>query len=136
MTEYPHIVAEYIQFDDVCWFDPLPLQLYCAINDLVQTKSMYGKTTVIKQYWICNKHDCKQAVFYFRLGSSIAINSIIGIPTIKVWKSVFDFTSDKLVTNVINTCFPFVFESTKNEISSGIINSVFELLYTPNSGYS
>ena len=38
MTTHPHLVAEFIQYDDKNPFETL--QLYCAVEDLVNTESM------------------------------------------------------------------------------------------------
>ena len=57
MMSYPHLVAEYITFDDHWPFKPL--QLHCAVDDLVQTESMHRKLTAIFNYWLCYKQDGK-----------------------------------------------------------------------------
>ena len=50
MTKHPHLVAEYIQFDNSCPFEPL--QLHCAVVDLERAEFMYCKLTDIVIYWL------------------------------------------------------------------------------------
>ena len=51
MTKHPHLVADYIQFDDSHPFERL--QLHCAVADLEREESMHGKLTAIIRYWLC-----------------------------------------------------------------------------------
>ena len=50
MTRHPQLVAEYIQFDDIWPFEPL--QVYCAVENLVKTESLHGKLTAIVRYYL------------------------------------------------------------------------------------
>ena len=49
MTNYPSLVAEFIQYDDAETFDPIILQ--CAVTDLVKAENYCGKLTAIVRYW-------------------------------------------------------------------------------------
>jgi len=118
MSKFPHIVAEYIQYDDVKPFEPL--QLHCAVNDLVKTESMHGKLTAIVRYWLRHKRDGKPVILSFGLGASVEVNSIVGITTIRQWNSVFDFSSNELVAKSINSRFPLIYESTKHGLPTGV----------------
>ena len=66
MTSHPHLVVEYILFDDHRLFEPL--QLYCAVEDLVQTESTHGKLNIIVRYWLRCKKDGRQVILSFGLG--------------------------------------------------------------------
>ena len=121
MSKYPHLVAEYIQFDDSRPFEPL--KLHCAVEDLVATESLHGKLTSIVRYWIRYSTKGKQELLSFGLGDSVAVNSLIGIPTIKAWKSLLDFNTNTLIARSINTQFPLIYESTKHGLPPGIIFS-------------
>lgn len=118
MTTYPELVAEYIQFDDQHPFEPL--QLHCAVEDLASTESMHGKLTAIVRYWMRYELNGKKVLLSFGLGDSVAVNSIVGIPTIKSWKSVFDFGSDTLVAKSLNREFPLIYEATKHGLPPGV----------------
>ena len=50
ITKHPHLVAEYIQYDDSKPFQLLQLQY--AVNILKTTESMHGKLTTIVRYWL------------------------------------------------------------------------------------
>ena len=103
ITTQPHMIVEYIQFDDSHSFEPL--QLHCTVEDLVKTDFMHGKLTAIVRYWLRYKQNGKRVILSFGSGDSVAVNSIVCIPIIKAWKSVFDFESDTLVATGINTKF-------------------------------
>ena len=78
MTKHPHLVADYIQFDNSCPFQPL--QLHCAVADLERVESMHGKLTAIVRYWSCYEQDGKGVLLSFGLGNSVTFNLIAGIP--------------------------------------------------------
>ena len=118
ITTQPHLVAEYIQFDDSRPFEPL--QLHCAVEDLSKTESMHGKLTAIVRYWMRYKQNGKRVILSFGLGESVSVNSIVGIPTIKAWKTMFDFESNTLVARGIRTQFPMIYEATKQGLPSGV----------------
>ena len=65
MTKYPHLVAEYIQYDDSSPFEPL--KLHCAVEDLVSIESLHGKLTAIVRYWIQYTKNGKQEILSFGL---------------------------------------------------------------------
>ena len=121
MSTHPHLVAEYIQFDDVTPFEPL--QLHCAVTDLFKTESMHGKLTDIVRYWLRYKNDDKNVVLSFGLGASVTVNSIVGVPTIKAWKCLFDFDSHELIARGLNTKFPLVYEVTRQGLSPSVVFS-------------
>ena len=118
ITTQPHLVAEYIQFDDSRPFEPL--QLHCAVEDLSKTESMHGKLTAIVRYWMRYTQNGKRVILSFGLGDSVSVNSLVGIPTIKEWKSIFDFESNMLVARGINTKFPMIYEATKQGLPPGV----------------
>ena len=66
------------------------------------------------------KQNAKRVILSFGLGDSVAVNSIVGIPTIKTWRSMFDFESNVLVARGINTKFPMIYEATKQGLPPGI----------------
>ena len=50
----------------------------------------------------------------FGLGDSVTVNSIVGIPTIKAWKSIIDFNANILVAKGLKTTFPLIYKATKH----------------------
>ena len=118
MTKYPHLVAEYIQFDDSRPFEPL--KLHCAVEDLVATESLHGKLTSIVRYWIRYSKNDKKEILSFGLGDSVAVNSLVGIPTIKAWQYLLDFEDSSMISRGLNTKFPLIFEATKHGLPPGV----------------
>ena len=58
---------------------------------------MHRKLTAIVHYWLRYKQDGKQVILSFGLGDSVAVNSIVGILTIKALISLFDFETHELI---------------------------------------
>ena len=91
MTAYPEIVAEYIQYDDNNPFEPI--QLSCAVQDLNTVQADRGKLTAIVRYW--NQYKVSDSerhmILSFDLGAGVAVNTIIGLPTLRQWGSSIDF---------------------------------------------
>ena len=81
MTAHPHLVAEYIQYDDTTPFQPI--QLACAVRDLEKVESMHGKLTEIVRYWLRYQVNDKYTILSFGLGADVAVNSIVGLPTLR-----------------------------------------------------
>ena len=81
ITTNPSLIAEYIQFDYARPFEPL--QFRCTVKDLVKTKSMHGKLTVIVRHWLRYEHGGKKVLISFGLGASVAVNYNFGIPKLK-----------------------------------------------------
>jgi len=79
MTNYPAIVAEYIQYNNQQPFEPIKLAV--ALKDLAGCEIMKNRVTAIVRYWTPYKDsDGKHQVVSFGLGNSISVNSIIGLP--------------------------------------------------------
>ena len=121
VTQNPELVAEYIQFDDAYPFDPI--QVHCAVEYLATIKSMYSRLTVIVRYWLRYKQDGRCVLLSFGLGDSVAVNSLIVIPTVKVWKALFDFELDSMIARALHAQFPLIIEATKHGLPPGIIFS-------------
>jgi len=104
ITNYPEIVSEYIQYDDAHPFDPIQLQ--CAVKDLEKAKQDHGMLTAIVRYksrYLTG--DGNPLIISFGLGSSVAVNAIIGLPTIKAWACIIDFTNDTMSSALLGLRF-------------------------------
>ena len=119
MTKNPHLVAKYIQFDDSRPFEPF--KLHCAVKDLVATESLHGKLISIVRYWIRYTKNGKREILSFGLGDSVAVNSLVGIPTIKAWQSLLDFNKNSLEARGLNTQFHLISEATKHGLPPGVV---------------
>ena len=94
---------------------------------------MHGKLTAIVRYWLRYKNEDKNVILSFGLGASITVNSIVGIPTIKAWKYLFDFDSHELIAGGLNSKFPLVYKATKHGFPPGIILNETDFVQPMNS---
>ena len=101
-----HLVAEYIQYDNSVPFQPL--QLSYAVTDVEQRESMHEKLTDLVQYYLRYQLKGRPVVISFGLGANVAVNSIIGLPTLRQWGGLLEFCSNKFVAPAINTGFPLL----------------------------
>ena len=62
VSTHPHLVTEYIQFNDLDPFEPL--RLHCAVADLNRTEIMHGKLTAIVCYWLRYKNDGSNVIYH------------------------------------------------------------------------
>ena len=113
MSQHPHLVVEYSQHDDTIPFEPL--QLRCALEQ-------DGSTIATEN---SNLNDCLTAVVRYRtkytftngqpvtiafgLGAHVAVNSIIGLPTLRQWKADIQLSSSCLLAKELNIEFPLEF---------------------------
>ena len=107
ITNHPIVVEKYLQFDDDCPFEPL--QLNCAIDEESKRRveSTYGKLTAIVVYKTrYSDATGKQVTLEFGLGEGVAVNAIIGKPTLKAWKANLDFDRNFLTAKELQRDFP------------------------------
>lgn len=114
MTQYPDIVAEYLQYDDETPFEPLQLQV--AIKDVEKAESKHGKLTAIVRYHLRYKQGNNKCFLSFGLGSGVTVNSIIGIPTMRQWGGLFDFGTNVFTAQSLNTKFSLKYEVTAQDL--------------------
>ena len=120
MTTYPEIVAEYIQYNDDKPFEPI--QLSCAVQDLDTVQAEHGKLTAIVRYWTRYKigDTDKHMLLSFGLGAGVAVNTIIGLPTLRQWGSNIDLVSHMLTAPALQIRFKMQYEPTQLGIPKGI----------------
>ena len=111
ITTYPHLVDEYIQYHDATPFQPL--QLVCAVCDLDTVKSMHGKLTAIVRYLLRYAVNDKRFTLSFGLGVDVAVNYIVGLPTLRQWGRTLGFNTNKCVASKLNRQFSLHYEPTK-----------------------
>ena len=120
MTTYPSIVAEYIQYNDDTPFEPI--QLSCAVQDLDKVQSEHGNLTAIVRYWTRYKigNTERHMLLSFGLGAGVAVNTIIGLPTLRQWGSNIDLVSDMLTAPELKKRFKLHYEPTQLGVPKGI----------------
>ena len=82
---------------------------------------MHGKLTAIVRYWMRYDQGNKKSVLSFGLGADVAVNSLIGLPTLRKWGGVFDFGDNFFISRSFNTKFPLCYEPTKNELPANVV---------------
>ena len=118
MTKYPHIVSEYIQYNDSEPFEPLQLEVAVTDKDKIEEQS--GRLTAIVRYQLRYHQGGKPFILSFGLGEDVRVNSIIGIPTIRQWGGVFDFGSSTFIAKSLNTKFALQYETTAQGLPAGV----------------
>ena len=120
ITTNPNIVESYIQFDDENPFDPIALN--CAVDKNPSTHTDMGnKLTAMVTYktrYFDDKHN--PVTLSFGLGANVAVNAIIGKPTLHQWRCVLDFDSNSLISRDLNTKFPLNYNSANSGIPAHV----------------
>lgn len=109
ITTYPDIVEEYIQYDDANPFQPIMLE--CAVEDAKRMmEDTGGKLTAIVRYKTRYVDSEGQPVtLAFGLGKDVAVNAVVGIPTLKHWGCAISFIDNTLQCLHIKKSFPLCY---------------------------
>ena len=119
ITHFPDTVAEYIQYDDKEPFEPIRLE--CAVQDVAKVENEHGKLTAIVRYYTPYVSDeNKPVLLSFGLGSGVAVRSIIGKPTLKAWKCIVDFGTNKLIAPGLQRRFDLEYEEARSGLPDGV----------------
>ena len=81
MTTYSEIVTGYEQYDDANAFQPITLD--CTVPASTVKKEAGKLLSVVTYKKRYNKKDGSMMTLSFRLGESISVNAIIGLPTFR-----------------------------------------------------
>ena len=111
-------VADDIQYNDSTPFQSL--QLYCAVIDVEKEKSMHGKLTALVRYHLRYKLKGQPLTISFGLGADVVVNSIIGLPTLRIWGGLLDFINNKFTAPAIHTQIPLLYEKNKQGLPPSI----------------
>ena len=120
-TTYPHIVKEWIEFDDKDQFESLALS--CAPKDLENTESNAGKLTALVTYLTryTTAVDKKPVTISFGLSNEVAVNAIVGKPTLKLWKGCIDFSTDTFTSEVLQLSFSMEYKMADTGLPSSVV---------------
>ena len=119
-TTYPHIVKEWVEFDDKEQFEPLALN--CALKDLENTESNVGKLTVLVTYLTkYTSTDNQPVTISFGLGNEVAVNAIGGKPTLKAWKGCIDFSTDTFTSEVLRLLFNMEYKMADTDLPDSVV---------------
>ncbi|GFH48490.1 predicted protein [Chaetoceros tenuissimus] len=95
MQTHPDVVHEYIQFDDPASFEPIRLSVATTSDKPVDLHER-GALTAIVRYKTGIIFNGNPFILSIALGSSVAVNTIIGVPDIKMLGGVLDFVDNVL----------------------------------------
>ena len=73
---------------------------------------MHGKLTAIVRYWLRYQVNDKYIILSFGLKADVAVNSIIGLPTLRKWSGNLDFGNNVFVAPKFKRKFPIHYEPT------------------------
>lgn len=119
ITNYPHTVAEYTQYDDSEPFEPIRLE--CAVQAVKKIEEEHGKLTAIVRYFTPYTYaDGSPVLLSFGLGAGVAVRSILGKPTLKAWNCVIDFGANKFIAHGIQRRFDIEYEEARQGLPDGV----------------
>ena len=119
ITEYPHIVEKYEQYDDAQPFQPITLD--CALPASEAEKTTGKLTAVVTYKTRYVDKEGRSLTLSFGLGESIQVNAIIGLPTFKTWKLVLDIDSKIATSKEIGIDFDLCFQHAATGFPEGIV---------------
>ena len=77
---------------------------------------MHGKLTVLVRYHLRYQLEDHPVIISFGLGAYVAVNSIIGLPTLRQWSGLINFGANKLVATALNAQFHALYEPTNQRL--------------------
>jgi hypothetical protein len=96
ITNFPECVHSYEEYNDENPFTPISLEGVTTDTESVENFET-GKLTALVRYYtryINEKED--HELLCFGLGRGIAVNGLIGLPTLRAWKMVIDLDENRV----------------------------------------
>ena len=119
ITNHPHIVASYEEFNDANPFTPLKLD--CAVPTLDGDDDLSGKLTAVVEYRTrYTLPNGSPATVKFGLGKDIRVNAILGLPQQAAWRMIIDLNENKCFCQSLGMVFPFEFHDAAKGLPSNI----------------
>ena len=118
ITQHPHLVESYEQFDDANPFRPITLD--CAVPQSEAEKTTGKLTAVVTYKTRYMDEQGKRLTLSFGLGAAIRVNAIIGLPTLRKWKIVLDIDGKIASSKLINCYFDLKFQHAATGFPEGI----------------
>jgi hypothetical protein len=106
MHQYPHLVSEFIMFNDHNPFEPIKLSGAVTNPDSYDIET-HGQLTSIIQYFTpyLDLHN-HPITISFGLGENVAVNSIIGWPAILDMNMDLSISSMTVISHTFHRNFP------------------------------
>ena len=96
VTNFPECVHSYEEYNDENPFTPISLEGVTADEESTANFEN-GKLTALVRYHTRYINDKKEhELLSFGLGHGIAVNGLIGLPTLRAWKMVIDLDDNKM----------------------------------------
>ena len=134
ISNHPSIVAEYCQFDDSNPFEPISLK--CAIekdgSNIDNKKELDNCLTAVVRYKTPYSFENGTPVtISYGLGKHVAVNAIIGLPTLRQWGADISLSTSTVIANAIKTNFPIEFAAANAQLPDGITFSSSSFIRPP-----
>ena len=108
ITKFPDCVHSYEEYNDENPFNPIALEGVTAdTSDKEEFEN--GKLTAVVRYHTRYELDGQRQLISFGLGSDIAVNGLIGLPTLREWKVVLDIHDGKAYSKNMTLQWPMEF---------------------------
>lgn len=118
ITNYPEIVHSYEEYNGSNPFSPIVLEGVTSNGDNSDFET--GKLTAVVTYYTRYKHNDEAVTISFGLGDSIAVNGIIGLPTLREWKMVLDIDEGIAYSKLLNLKWPMEFIDASQGLPDGV----------------
>ena len=120
ITTHPEIFYHYIQYGDENTFDPIALN--CSVDNYENIKDTYVKLTSLAVYNTncLTKIPPKRSKLSLASAKEVAVNAIIGIPTLKKYKASISFEGNFLTSPFLQTQFPLIYKPADNGLTSSV----------------
>ena len=127
MTAHPELVVDFIMYNDSNPFQPV--QLLCALKNEDSTENhtqaeidIANSLCAIVRYrtpFFYTDTD-KACILSFGLGKNVTVNSILGLPQLKLWKADILFQKNLLIAHNIDQQFSLEFSETSSGLPPGV----------------
>lgn len=118
ITNFPEIVHSYEEYNGSNPFSPIVLEGVTSTGDNSDFET--GKLTAIVTYYTRYTVNGKALTISFGLGDSIAVNGIIGLPTLREWKMVLDIDEGIAYSKLLNLRWNMEFIDASQGLPQGV----------------
>ena len=116
-----------MKFDDNDKFEPL--ELNCDVDDVKDVENNVGKLTIIVTYYTRYTYVYKLPILLsFGWGNEVAVNVIIGKPTLKEWEDYVDFNNDIFTSEEMMLQFDMEYKVADSGLSKMLYSIVLDVL--------
>ena len=129
ITISPEIVHIYEHHSDVNPFQPI--LLYCAIPTADAALDKNKLTAVITYYTRYVDCDGNKLKLSFGIAESIAVNAIIGLPTIWEWKLVLDVDANRASSKLLDVYFDLNFQRASSGLPTAVTFTASDFVRPP-----